>query len=77
VEQRVWLNAGVAQPTFQHPEGKPTVKQVYAIARGLCERAGEEWPETREDASALISRLRGEDEPGSAGTARGSDLRGA
>ncbi len=55
----------MAQPTLQHPQGKPTVKQVYAIARALCERAGERWPETREDASALISRLRGEDEPGS------------
>jgi len=37
------------------------VKQVYAIARALCERCGEEWPGTREAASELIARLRGED----------------
>ncbi len=37
---------------------KPTVKQVYALARELCERAGEEFPETVADASALIERLR-------------------
>ena len=38
--------------------GKPTVRQVYAIAAVLCERAGEEFPETREAASELIERLR-------------------
>jgi hypothetical protein len=38
--------------------GKPTVRQVYAVAAALCERAGEEFPETREDASELIERLR-------------------
>lgn len=70
---RVWLNPRVAQPALQHPEGKPTVKQVYAIARGLCERAGEAWPETREEASALISRLRAEGEAGSHGAARQTD----
>ncbi|MDQ3821969.1 MAG: hypothetical protein M3321_01850 [Actinomycetota bacterium] len=44
-----------------HPtsgEGKPTVRQVYALAAALCERAGEEWPATRADASELIERLR-------------------
>lgn len=46
---------------MQHPQGKPTVKQVYAIARALCERAGEAWPETREEASVLITRLRAEE----------------
>jgi hypothetical protein len=44
--------------TLQHPEGKPTVKQVYALARELCERAGEEFPPTRGAASELIERLR-------------------
>jgi hypothetical protein len=39
-------------------KGKPTVRQVYALAAALCERAGEEFPETREDASELIERLR-------------------
>jgi len=38
--------------------GKPTVRQVYALAAVLCERAGEEFPETREAASELIERLR-------------------
>ncbi len=45
---------------MQHPQGKPTVKQVYAIARALCEQAGEPWPATREEASTLIHRLRGQ-----------------
>jgi hypothetical protein len=36
----------------------PTVRQIYALAAELCERAGEEFPETREDASATIERLR-------------------
>ena len=39
---------------------KATVKQVYALAAALCERAGEEFPETREAASELIERLRTE-----------------
>ena len=38
----------------------PTVRQVYALAAALCERTGEEFPETREDASELIERLRSE-----------------
>jgi hypothetical protein len=38
--------------------GKPTVRQVYALAAALCERMGEEFPETRESASELIERLR-------------------
>ena len=37
---------------------KPTVRQVYALASVLCERAGEGFPETREEASELIERLR-------------------
>jgi len=39
---------------------KPTVKQVYALARELCERSGEEFPETVPQASELIERLRAE-----------------
>jgi hypothetical protein len=38
--------------------GRPTIRQVYALAAALCERAGEEFPETRDDASELIERLR-------------------
>jgi hypothetical protein len=37
---------------------KPTVRQVYALAAALCEREGEEFPETFEAASELIERLR-------------------
>ena len=36
----------------------PTVRQVYALAAALCERAGEAFPETREAASETIERLR-------------------
>ena len=38
--------------------GKPTIRQVYALAAALCERAGEEFPTTWETASELIERLR-------------------
>jgi hypothetical protein len=54
------------------PESKPTVKQVYAVARALCERAGEEFPETRAAASALIERLRAENGDPRAGAAYSS-----
>jgi hypothetical protein len=37
---------------------RPTVRQIYALSAALCEKAGEEFPETREDASELIERLR-------------------
>jgi hypothetical protein len=40
------------------PKGKPTVRQVYALAAAFCERAGEEFPESRDAASELIERLR-------------------
>jgi hypothetical protein len=38
--------------------GKPTVRQVYALAAELCERMGEEFPASRAKASELIERLR-------------------
>jgi hypothetical protein len=38
----------------------PTVRQVYALAAALCEKHGEQFPETRADASQLIERLRDE-----------------
>src|SRR5207249_3449100 len=47
----LWFDGGMKS-------GKPTIRQVYALAAALCERAGEEFPETREDASELIERLR-------------------
>jgi hypothetical protein len=37
---------------------RPTVRQIYALAAALCERAGEEFPETRDAASELIERVR-------------------
>ncbi|TML45825.1 MAG: hypothetical protein E6G19_02895 [Actinobacteria bacterium] len=37
---------------------RPTVRQIYALAAALCEKAGEEFPKTREAASELIERLR-------------------
>jgi hypothetical protein len=36
----------------------PTVQQIYALAAELCERAGEEFPESFESASETIERLR-------------------
>jgi hypothetical protein len=47
-----------------NPGGKPTIRQVYAIARLLLAEAGEGWPENREEASELIERLRDRDERG-------------
>jgi len=37
---------------------RPTIRQIYALAGALCERAGEEFPEDKESASELIERLR-------------------
>jgi hypothetical protein len=49
---------------FSKPPGNrgdaPTVRQVYAVARELCERMGEEFPPSRSAASELIERLRTE-----------------
>jgi hypothetical protein len=39
-------------------DGKPTVRQVYALAAALCERGGEAFPGTFDEASELIERLR-------------------
>jgi hypothetical protein len=54
--------------TLRNPEGKPTVRQVYAIARLLLAEAGEAWPETREEASELIERFRERDDERGAST---------
>ena len=43
-------------------DAKPTIRQVYAIARALLKDTGEAWPQTREEASELIDRLRERDE---------------
>jgi hypothetical protein len=34
------------------------VRQIYALAAALCEHVGEEFPETFDDASDLIERIR-------------------
>ena len=52
-----------------NPEGKPTIRQVYAIARLLLAESDERWPDTREEASGLIERLRGNEESGIASPA--------
>jgi hypothetical protein len=54
-QQEMWDRAHTER---EPDESKPTVRQIYAIARGLCEQAGKKWPATRRDASALIERLR-------------------
>jgi hypothetical protein len=41
-----------------HEQALPTTRQIYALAAALCERMGEEFPETRAAASATIERLR-------------------
>jgi hypothetical protein len=38
----------------------PTARQIYALAAALCERAGEPFPDRRDDASELIERVRRE-----------------
>src|SRR5689334_13678818 len=43
---------------MEPPDPRPTIRQIYALAAVLCERSGEEWPETRSAASEQIERLR-------------------
>src|SRR5689334_6967959 len=43
---------------MEPPDPQPTIRQIYALAAVLCERSGEEWPESRRAASELIERLR-------------------
>ena len=39
---------------------RPSVRQIYALCAALCERNGEQFPESRAEASVLIERLRTE-----------------
>jgi hypothetical protein len=41
-------------------DAPPTVRQIWALAATLCERAGESFPGDRAAASELIERLRRE-----------------
>lgn len=50
----------MASEAIGQREQRPTVRQVYAVARALCQRCGEEFPESRAAASELIGRLRDE-----------------
>jgi hypothetical protein len=45
---------------IRYGRAEPTVRQVYALAAALCERLGEEFPQTRLEASEAIERLRTE-----------------
>jgi hypothetical protein len=45
--QLVWLNGLVERERRFARRDKPTVKQVYALCAALCERHGEEFPESR------------------------------
>jgi hypothetical protein len=54
--------------TVRKPDAKPTIRQVYAIARALLQDTGEAWPQTREEASELIDRLREREEEHAAST---------
>jgi hypothetical protein len=65
----VCINEGVKRERrfARSRDRPPTVRQVYALAAALCERAGEEFPESVDEASELIERLRienGHPEPG-------------
>ena len=42
----------------QPRDGKPTVRQIYALAAVLCTLRDEPFPETRREATALLERLR-------------------
>jgi hypothetical protein len=50
--------SGVGESGGSTGDRRPTIRQVYALAGALCQRLGEEWPETRAAASELIERLR-------------------
>jgi hypothetical protein len=51
------MSATTAEVTVRKVDAKPTVPQIYRIARELCSIAGVEFPETRGAASALIGTL--------------------
>jgi hypothetical protein len=43
---------------FKEPEGRPTGRQIYALAAALCRHVGERFPATRFEASELLDRVR-------------------
>ena len=56
-------------------EGRATVKQIYALAAVLCERAGEAFPPTRAEASSLLDRLKGKTPAGARSRRAGARTR--
>jgi hypothetical protein len=55
------VEPGRTPAKVRQTEAKPTPRQIYALARELCKRSGEEFPATRGSASTLIERLRAQD----------------
>ena len=53
----------------------PTARQIYALAAELCERAGEEFPDSFQAASETIERLRIENGHPHGYPSRGLDMR--
>ena len=49
--------SAAAEVTVRKVDAKPTVPQIYRIARELCAIAGVPFPETRGAASTLIGTL--------------------
>lgn len=54
-------------------DAPPTVKQIYALAAVLCEKAGETFPQDRGAASALLDRLKGRLRPVGSGAVQAGD----
>ena len=52
------LNGAVERSSSRLRDRRPSARQSYALAAALCERLGEEFPETGADASRVIERLR-------------------
>jgi hypothetical protein len=57
-QTRDGFSGSIAFVTITAPNARATARQIYALAAALCERMGEEFPETRGSASELIERLR-------------------
>jgi hypothetical protein len=52
VRSLAWFHVGMQR------EAPVTVKQMYAIAAGLCKQLGQKFPSNRGEASDLIEKLR-------------------
>jgi hypothetical protein len=45
-------------PVIEHPDARPTVRQIHLICRLVLERIGRTFPETRQAAHDLIDSLK-------------------